>query len=267
MIRQSTSETGRMNYLQNLWYVLMPSRRLKSEDHIRQELFDRDIVLWRASDGRPRLTTADSIGAGISPAEIPCREQQGLIWVYCGVHAARGPTELPFSSSALPQVVESVDLPCDFDNAVYGLLDPAHVPYVHRSKWWKPRHRLREKTKTYVPHPHGFTMVGHSATQGEWSYRLLGKNAATEIDFELPGLRVEKIRGARGSVCSVTSLLPLSLTLQQDGLRHSPKQILIDDADKLMKWYLLLKKAWLASSESGQPFVNPVKGETLRWRT
>jgi phenylpropionate dioxygenase-like ring-hydroxylating dioxygenase large terminal subunit len=305
MIRQSTSETGRMTYLQNLWYVLMPSRRLKSEDHIRQELFDRDIVLWRALDGRPRLTTADSIGAEISPAEIPCREQQGLIWVYCGVHAALGPTELPFSSSALPQIVESVDLPCDFDNAVYGLLDPAHVPYVHRSKWWKPRHRLREKTKTYVPHPHGFTMVGHSATQGEWSYRLLGKNAATEIDFELPGLRVEKIRGARGSVCSVTSLLPLSqnktrmthclywtmgglaplkpmiryltisfikedqniLTLQQDGLRHSPKQILIDDADKLMKWYLLLKKAWLASLESGQPFVNPVKGETLRWRT
>jgi hypothetical protein len=55
-------------------------------------------------------------------------------------------------------------------------------------------------------------------------------------------------------------------TLQQDGLRHSPPQILIDDADKPIKWYLQLKKAWLASSESGQPFVNPVKGETLRSR-
>ena len=54
---------------------------------------------------------------------------------------------------------------------------------------------------------------------------------------------------------------------QQDGLRHSPLQILIDNAYKPIKWYLQLKKAWLASSESGQPFVNPVKGETLRWRT
>ena len=60
---------------------------------------------------------------------------------------------------------------------------------------------------------------------------------------------------------------PNILTLQQDGRRHSPPQILIDDADKPMKWYLQLKKAWLASSESGQPFVNPVKGVTLRWLT
>jgi hypothetical protein len=125
----------------------------------------------------------------------------------------------------------------------------------------------------------------------------LGKSdTAPAPDFELPGLRVEKIRGARGSVCSVElaalvtkqdtidalflmdhgrTRVPQAddslfddfvsqgrpeFTLQQDGLRHSPPQILIDDADKPMKWYLQLKKAWLASSESATAFACSSRG-------
>ena len=290
--------------LPNLWYVLMPSDRLKSGANLPQTIFDQSTFISRSHDDQLHIALRGEVTNKAVP-EIVCCEQQGLIWAYSGSNPATCPRALPCAHDARPQIAASVELPCDFDNAVYGLLDPAHVPFVHRSKWWRPRHRLREKTKVYVPHPYGFTMARHASTQGELSYRLLGGDVSTEIVFELPALRTECISGSRGAVCSVTSVTPLSvsktrmthclywtmkgfapfkpliryltlsflkedwrvLSRQQEGLRHSPPQLLVGDADELMKWYMRISNAWHASQSNGSDFVNPIKGRTLRWRS
>jgi hypothetical protein len=55
--------------------------------------------------------------------------------------------------------------------------------------------------------------------------------------------------------------------LQNEGLKFSPSQMLIQDADVPAIWYHRLKKAWAESVASGAPFVNPVQERTLRWRS
>ena len=57
------------------------------------------------------------------------------------------------------------------------------------------------------------------------------------------------------------------MELQNEGLKFSPPQMLIQDADVPAIWYHRLKKAWAESVESGAPFVNPVQERTLRWRS
>ena len=55
---------------------------------------------------------------------------------------------------------------------------------------------------------------------------------------------------------------------QAVGLRYKPSLMLIDDADTPAKWYYKLKAAHLASMQTGQPLVHPLKGQvTLRWRS
>ncbi|MFY8208952.1 MAG: aromatic ring-hydroxylating dioxygenase subunit alpha, partial [Caulobacter sp.] len=39
------------------------------------------------------------------------------------------------------------------------------------------------------------------------------------------------------------------------------------DADQQARWYHQCKREWNASRREGRPFVNPVKDQTLRWRT
>ena len=55
--------------------------------------------------------------------------------------------------------------------------------------------------------------------------------------------------------------------LQAQGLRFDPNLMLIEDADTQAKWYHQLKKAWATHNETGEPFENPVKARTLRWRS
>jgi len=55
--------------------------------------------------------------------------------------------------------------------------------------------------------------------------------------------------------------------LQQTGLKHNPRLMLIDDADTQAKWYYALKKSWAKSNAESAPFENPVKARTLRWRS
>jgi phenylpropionate dioxygenase-like ring-hydroxylating dioxygenase large terminal subunit len=55
--------------------------------------------------------------------------------------------------------------------------------------------------------------------------------------------------------------------LQNQGLKFSPPQMLIQDADVPAIWYHRLKKAWSESVETGKPFVNPVQERMLHWRS
>jgi len=59
-----------------------------------------------------------------------------------------------------------------------------------------------------------------------------------------------------------------TMTQQAEGLKYSPRLMLIDDADRPAKWYFQLKEAWLESKRTGQPMVHPISAPVaLRWRS
>jgi hypothetical protein len=60
----------------------------------------------------------------------------------------------------------------------------------------------------------------------------------------------------------------LTMIQQAEGLKHSPRLILIDDADRQAKWYFALKAGLLESRRTGEPMVHPLAGPvTLHWRS
>lgn len=204
-----------------------------------------------------------------------------------------------------PVIDDGVRLNCHVDHAVIGLMDPAHGPFVHKQWWWRSEASMHEKAKAFEPRPRGFAMAAHSPSSNSLAYKLLGGKPVTEITFQLPGIRTELITVGDKTVLSFTAVTPEDEThtrirqlfftdnglfkiltpvlalgakaflrqdadmvdLQAQGLRFDPNLMLIDDADTQAKWYHQLKKAWATSNDTGEPFVNPVKAKTLRWRS
>jgi phenylpropionate dioxygenase-like ring-hydroxylating dioxygenase large terminal subunit len=137
--------------------------------------------------------------------------------------------------------------------------------------------------------------------------RITGETVTTTIDFVLPNMRLEEIHSGklwfssratvtpvRRDLCridfvaawNVAAWLPLvvpifrsfakrflrqdQLTMiqQAEGLKHNPRLMLIDDADRPAKWYFGLKAGLLESRRTGQPMVHPMAGPvTLHWRS
>jgi phenylpropionate dioxygenase-like ring-hydroxylating dioxygenase large terminal subunit len=247
--------------------------------------------------------------ANIRARSYPVREQDGLIWIYFSADERTGaaPVSEPSrvqAADAKPRWVESQIFHCGIDDAVIGLMDPAHAPYVHGRWWWKKPMRVKEKA--YAPLPNGFIMLRHRPSKP--AYKLLGGDVTTEITFELPSVRFENISGTvlgrRIHVVGFTACTPLDDTttqvtqvfywpvwlsflkpffavlgpiflsddrkmaeLQREGLKYNPKLMLIQDSDVPAIWYRRLKKAWATSVETGAPFVNPVQPRILRWRS
>jgi phenylpropionate dioxygenase-like ring-hydroxylating dioxygenase large terminal subunit len=273
---------------------------------------------WRyKTDGQcvhiPSVLSDQNIEIGrIRVASYPLREQDGLLWVYMPIEAQQTPglepPRIPIGNAngdARPRFVEVQLFPCEVDHAVVGLMDPAHGPFVHRSWWWRTEDSIHAKAKLHVPSERGFTMVGHKPSANSFLYRILGSELSTEIRFELPGLRFERIRAGKREVLGFTSVTPLDgertlvtqifywtvpalalikpffrpfaraflaqdrkiVELQHEGLKFSPPQMLIQDADVPALWYHRLKKAWAESVANGTPFVNPVQERLLRWRS
>jgi len=200
---------------------------------------------------------------------------------------------------------DGIELGCHIDHAVIGLMDPAHGPFVHRQWWWRSEKSMHEKAKDFAPRERGFAMTAHTPSSNSFAYKLLGGKPVTEITFRLPAIRTEEITIGKRKVLSFTALTPLDenrtsirqlfftdhptfrflspflggfartflrqdadmVDLQQKGLAHDPRLMLIEDADTQAKWYYALKKAWAKSRETGEPFNNPVKARTLRWRS
>ncbi|MGA2813514.1 MAG: Rieske 2Fe-2S domain-containing protein [Candidatus Acidiferrum sp.] len=137
--------------------------------------------------------------------------------------------------------------------------------------------------------------------------RMTGETVSTTIDFVLPNMRLEEIHSGklwfssratvtpvRRDLCridfvaawNVAAWLPLvvpifrsfakrflrqdQLTMiqQAEGLKHNPRLMLIDDADRPAKWYFGLKAGLLESRRTGEPMVHPMAGPvTLYWRS
>jgi len=240
----------------------------------------------------------------------PVHEDQGLIYVYFAADPRTGETPEPpprFDGvvGGAPKLVDRMDFDTHIDQAVVGLMDPTHGPYVHQQWWWRSRAGQIEKAKRFEPRPLGFAMVRHAPSKNSRAYRILGGAPETEITFRLPGYRWEHIKVGRRQVLALTCLTPVTATrtgitqiiwsdhpafvllrpfiaagarrflrqdgdmvnLQNQGLKYDPPLLWIDDADKQAKWYQALKREWTRSRTEGRPFVNPVEPTTLRWRS
>jgi phenylpropionate dioxygenase-like ring-hydroxylating dioxygenase large terminal subunit len=136
---------------------------------------------------------------------------------------------------------------------------------------------------------------------------LYGAPVTTTIDFVLPNMRFEQIQCGKAWFSSRATVTPIrrdrcrldfcaawnvapwgamigaglnlfgprfihqdteTMTRQSIGLKHAPKLMLIDDADRPAKWYIALKAAHLESKRTGAPMVHPMEGPVvLRWRS
>ena len=272
---------------------------------------------WRfGPDGGCKLIPSLVAGQDIDASKIKVRryhlaERNGLIWIWMpaperqAIEPSEGPPELPLEADQRPGLVERQLFPCPIDHAVVGLMDPAHGPFVHNVWWWRTPGTIHEKAKKYGPSRRGFTMLAHPPSKNAGLYKLIGGRPVTEIAFELPSLRYEKIDAGRKRVFGFTSCTPLTetetevtqvffwnigwagllrpllqpiariflgqdrrvVTLQREGLKHDPRLMLIRDADVPAMWYFRIKKEWISAQAEGRAFVNPVGETTLRWRS
>ncbi len=242
----------------------------------------------------------------------PLHEADGVVWIFIPANKHfQGepdvpPPSLPVKAPSAPRLVERAMFECTHENAVIGLIDPAHGPYVHRQWWWRTGASMHEKKKSYVPSEHGFTMVAHKPSSNSFGYKLIGCAPTTEISFRLQGVRYETIQNEKTTIIGMTALTPVNaeetlithvmwwdtlvltllkpiimqnaartflgqdgriVALQHTNMKHDPGMLLVDDADTLCKWYLKMKKEWTASRAEKRPFKNPVEPTTLRWRT
>jgi phenylpropionate dioxygenase-like ring-hydroxylating dioxygenase large terminal subunit len=240
----------------------------------------------------------------------PVREQQGMIFVYFAADprspvVADEPPVFDGVVGGAPKLIDRMDFDTHIDQAVVGLMDPTHGPYVHQQWWWRSSSSQHEKAKRFEPRAMGFSMVRHPPSKNSRAYKLLGGAPQTEITFRLPGLRWEHIQVGARQVLSLTCLTPVTDTktritqiiwsdhpaftvlkpvirlgarrflrqdgdmvnLQNEGLKYDPPLLWIDDADKQAKWYQALKREWVRSRAEDRAFVNPVEAATLRWRS
>ena len=275
---------------------------------------------WRfRTDGScaaiPSLTADQAKAMDLSNIRVrrfPVHEDQGRIWVWYAdaEHADLAPTELPpkpdMPEGAKPRMIITDVFNCHVDHAVIGLMDPAHIAYIHRQWWYRTKSSVRDKEKAFGPIERGFSMLPHTPSRNSFVYNLLGKGRTTEIQVRLPGLRYEYIRAGGKHITIFTAVTPTNETktaitvaiywnhpllnivprpllrlagetflgqdrdavnAQQVGLAYDPQLMLIHDADVQAKWYFALKRAWEKHRSTGEPFKNPVKPATLRWRS
>lgn len=65
---------------------------------------------------------------------------------------------------------------------MYGLLDPAHTPLVHRSPMWRRNGILKEKRKAFEPSPFGFTKKPHAPVNSDiYKVNSAGKPGGSSV--------------------------------------------------------------------------------------
>lgn len=261
--------------------------------------------------GIPALADESFDVSKIKVYQYPCKEINGTIWVYL----PQNKLQVQDADSKLPDLlisgdksflhVETVMMPCNIDHSVIGLIDPAHVTFVHQSWFWRSSKNLKLKEKKFEPSNLGFKMVRHKPSSNSKGYSVLKGGTSTEIDFQLPGNRFEHIQMGNHEIVSITTLTPINENqtelnhifytsiglikalwwplkglgktfIGQDlgvfeklkrGLETNPTLMLLGEPDTQAKWYYELKKKWTQSVEEKTPFTNPLQPQTLHWIT
>lgn len=155
-------------------------------------------------------------------------EEHGLIWIYIPDDIKRfdgvpktPPPVIPHAAGGLsrkggPRMRITVPAIGPYDEAVIGLVDPAHTPYVHEQWFWRNSADAQEKIKEYEPCRDengkdyaGFVMKAHPPASNGRAYKLIGGDLTTEIEFRLPGTRLETIRNEKYTILGLTCITPL----------------------------------------------------------
>jgi len=249
---------------------------------------ERDGYVWVYMSSRGRTTSDNAPGTQAQETVPPA-------------------PALPVFSERYKITHLACELPSHIDHGIIGLMDPAHGPFVHQSWFWRSRHSIHEKEKKFEPIPNGFRMSKHEPSSNSAPYKILryfsGQPTTTMIDFVLPNMRFEEIRSGHLWFSSRTTVTPVRRDLcridfvaawniflpkwifrlfakqflrqdqetmiqQAEGLKHNPRLMLIDDADRPAKWYFALKANLLESRRTGAAMAHPMNGPTtLRWRS
>ncbi|HEX5480988.1 MAG TPA: Rieske 2Fe-2S domain-containing protein [Terriglobia bacterium] len=166
----------------------------------------------------------------------------------------------------------------------------------------------KEKTFLPIPNGFRIQAHKPSANSAAYKLLgVYGQPVTTAIEFVLPNMRLEQIHcggkwfSSRATVTPVsanqcridfcaawnvfryvpfmTSIFRLfarsfigqdqrTMEKQALGLKHNPRLMLIDDADRPAKWYFQLKQAYLEARRTGEPMKHPISEPTvLRWRS
>lgn len=176
---------------------------------------------WRFSgDGVCRLIPSLVEGQSYETERIkvrhyPTHEAHGLVLIYVSSDprfAGEPPPPPDFGLGAFkrPKFVVSTTFAATMDNAVVGLMDPAHVPYVHNQWWWRPPSAGRKlKEKRFAPYERGWVMERHAPASNSLAYRwLFGKDVTTEQVFILPGYKWEVVENGAKRFYALTCLTP-----------------------------------------------------------
>lgn len=274
---------------------------------------------WRfdVADGTcrkiPALSDHDDVEASrFSTPAYPVHEEKGLVWIYVpadlkrfsGTPALAPPTIPDGIPGDRPRMVIHAYAEGPYDEAVIGLVDPAHTPYVHQQWFWRNPAEALEKTKNYVPTEFGFKMEAHKPASNGRAYKIIGGAATTEIEFRLPGLRLEIIKNEKYTILGLTAITPTEdqkatitqmffwdmpllsvikpftyplaktflgqdgdiLSLQNANIQQfNPTMMYAGDPDKLAQWYMKLKR--LYNEQGPEGFQNPIEPTTLHWKT
>ncbi len=288
-------------------------------DHDGQPTIECPYHGWRfGADGQCKHMPSLVEGQPYEPGRVrvrrwPTHEANGAVFVYVASNPRfDGEPPLPppdfAQATDRPKFVVTRIFEAHMDNAVVGLMDPAHVPFVHNQWWWRPPSAgLKIKQKAFEPREHGWAIAKHQPSGNSLAYRaLFGGDVTTEIVFKLPGYRWEVVENAKSRLFTLTCLTPETeartritqitywqgaplmdmmkpvlipaakkfldqdgrmVDLQNTGLKYQPGMMWIDDIDVQAKWYMKLKRAWMAAQADGRPFANPLQAATLRWRS
>ena len=267
---------------------------------------------WRFStEGRcrdvPTLSEHDTADfSKIVVQRFPVVESAGFVWVNPHLGTPGETPALPaLDFTPVGSLVVELVVEASFDLTTLSLVDPGHVAFVHDSWWFRPSKELREKKKTFKPVPHGFVMSSHATTTSSPVYRLLGGVPDVEIEFRLPGVRLERITAGPKRLANYTFATPLTadrtmltnalywnipglnllkpvarplmrqfLTQDQQVLQHAqagldrkPTMVLFGQGDLPSQWYFRLKREALEAARAGRPFESPLETRELRWRS
>ena len=177
---------------------------------------------WRfgAADGVCKhmpslLEDAEMDLSRVKVRHYPTHEKNGLVFVYIA-HNARDtgdPVVLPPDFGDLPDKPNFViqeDFNAHMDDAVVGLMDPAHVPFVHNQWWWRPPSTgFKVKEKNFIPRERGWAIERHQPSSNSKLYRwAFGDKVTTEICFMIPGFRWEVVENEKARFFTLTCLTP-----------------------------------------------------------
>jgi phenylpropionate dioxygenase-like ring-hydroxylating dioxygenase large terminal subunit len=146
---------------------------------------------------------------------FPTYEANGVVLAFVSADPratdeAPPPPEFGLGDFTEPKFVIDRIFAANMDNAVVGLMDPAHVPYVHNQWWWRPPSAGRRlKEKRFVPRERGWAIERHAPSGNSLAYRMLfGGKVTTEITFMLPGFRWEVVENEKSRLFTLTFLTP-----------------------------------------------------------